>query len=116
MSTNIKSAMIKKLNWKAVSGRNRIEIIEKVKSAISSNDGYIINFNMFSDLALSLSIEIPANRIVDLHNSLATVLTISEIDSNTKIQQSNEEWLIYINLSFGAGKGDLVVEVPAVPG
>ena len=108
--------MIKKLNWKAVSGGKRIEVIEEVKHLISSNDGYIINFNMFSDLALSLSVEISEDRIEDLHKAMDACLTISELDINALSQQSKKEWVIYLNLSFGAGTGDLRIDVPDVPG
>lgn len=42
--------MKNKLTWAAYSSKPRIEIIENIKDIISKNDGYIMNFNMFSDL------------------------------------------------------------------
>ena len=55
--------MHKKLTWELFSNEDRTKVIEAVKNAISSSDGCIINFNMFSDLAFALSIEIEENRI-----------------------------------------------------
>jgi len=53
-------------------------VIDALKNAISSNDGCIMNFNVFSDLALSLSIEIEAYRAKELFKSLAEILSIND--------------------------------------
>ena len=106
--------MQKNLTWAAYSDKNRHEIIGKVKNTITSNDGCILNFNMFSDLALTLSIEIPADRINGLHNDLRAILTISDIGSTNSFQKA--ECLILLNLSFAKGTGDLKSEIPDVPG
>ena len=50
--------MVKKLNWEAPSSNERISAIDEIKRSIIRCDEYIINFNMYSDLAMSLSIEI----------------------------------------------------------
>ena len=62
--------MIKKLNWEAYSSHKRIIAIEEIKQVIINNGGYIINYNMFSDLAISLSIEIEENQILIFHREL----------------------------------------------
>ena len=103
------------LKWQAFSNSDRNETIQRVKDAISSNDGYILNFQMFSDLALSLSIEIAPNKLDSLRTSLGNEMVLSEsLDSRPK--PSTKECMIHLNLSFGKGTGDLKVEVPAVPG
>ena len=108
--------MQKKLSWQAFSNSCRNEVIELVKNTISKNDGYIMNFNMFSDLAMSLSLEIEENKIANLHNSLKEILSLSELESETINSTSTKEWMIFINLSFNQGKGDLKFEIPSVPG
>ena len=50
--------MKKKLNWNIYSGKPRLAVIDQIKDAISNNGGCIMNFNMFSDLALTLSVEV----------------------------------------------------------
>ena len=108
--------MKKKLNWTCYTNQPRIEIIEEIKDVISLSDGYIVNFTMFSDLALSLSIEIPEDEIVKLHASLSEIITISPIDTEISFGNSKKDWFVFMNISFSKGKGELMVKTPDVPG
>ena len=108
--------MKSKLIWTAYSKISRIEAIEKIKNIISANDGYIMNFNMFSDLAFTFSIEIPEDRVIELHNALKSILKISDISSEDVFKKSKKEWLIFMNISFTMGTGELKIETPKVPG
>ena len=93
--------MYKKLNWEILSNEDRTKVIEAVKNAISSSDGCIINFNMFSDLALALSIEIEENKILALHKALSNIAKISDFNHKDINLNSKIEWLIFMNISFG---------------
>ena len=109
--------MVKVIKWQASSERDRMTIIEEVKEAISSSNGYILNFNMFSNLALSLSIEIEPKDINGLHQTLSNVLDkITFLEPNTIVSRSKKEQLILLNISFMAATGNLKIETPAVPG
>ena len=108
--------MQKKLSWQAFSNDQRNEVIEAVKNAISLSDGCIMNFNMFSDLALNLSIEIEENKIQELHRTLSLVINLSELDLHDINLESKKEWLIFLNTSFSRGKGELKQVIPEVPG
>lgn len=108
--------MQKKLNWRAFSSGNRHKVIGEVQDIISSNDGCIVNFNMFSDLALSLSIEIEECRIVNLYNALDTVINIEGFDDKNINKESKKELLLFMNLSFSQGSGKLKTDIPDVPG
>lgn len=108
--------MKQKLNWQAYSSVDRNQIIEKIKDAISISDGYIMNFNVFSDIALSLSIEIKENAIKKLHNALSNILKVSDLDIENINLGSRKEWLIFINISFSNGTGNLKRKIPSVPG
>ena len=108
--------MQKKLNWQLFSQGDRNLIIETIKSVISKNDGYIINFNMFSDLALTLSVEIEENKIQKLHRALSLVVNVSKLELHTINLASKKECLLFMNISFGIGKGELKQEIPEVPG
>jgi len=105
-----------KLNWQAFSSSNRHETIELLKDIISKNDGYIINFAMFSDLAISLTVEIEENKISNLHRELASIVHISEPEPENINLNANTDWWILMNVSFGKGQGNLKVEIPNVPG
>jgi len=108
--------MQKKLSWQAYSSEDRNKVIEEIKDSISTGDGYILNFNMFSDLGLTLSIEIEEYKIESLHKTLSLILNISELENQSINQESKRDWLIFLNISFGRGKGELKQEIPEVPG
>ena len=88
----------------------------KIRQSILRCDGYIINFNMYSDLAMSLSIEIEERHITELHNSLQKITTISDLDSTGLSHESNKEWMILMNISFAKGTGNMKHEKPMVDG
>ena len=109
--------MIKnKLNWQAYSSEDRNSCIEAIKDTISRNDGYILNFNIFSDLALFLTIEIEEGRIFDLCEDLKKYITISKQQEEKLSANSKNDWWILLNISFSKGKGDLKIATPDVPG
>ena len=108
--------MLKKLNWQAYTGEHRNKVIEDVKESILKNDGCIVNFNMFSDLEISLSIEIEENRIADLYTSFSKSLNISECNLKKINLNSKKEWMIFMSISFSVGKGKLSIEKPAISG
>ena len=104
-----------KLNWEIISAGKRMEVIEQLKGVISKNDGYVIYFNTFSDLAMTLTIEIEAKNIRNLHQGLQEIVTISSSLSD-EIKMSEDEWWILLNVSFSKGEGNLTVDIPNVPG
>ena len=107
---------MKKLNWNAFSDKPRLEVIDQVKDALSKNGGCIMNFNMFSDLALALSVEVEEDQIIKLHSALGSILKVSDLDWKQTIGNSKREWMVFINISFNQGKGNLKADIPAVPG
>lgn len=108
--------MRKGISWQAYTKDDRQEVIRAIQNTISSNDGCIMNFNMFSDLALSLSMEIEENKIVELYQALNEVVTLEEFDDTIVGKQSKNERLIFMNISFSRGKGKLKMNIPEVPG
>lgn len=108
--------MQKKLNWQAYTNQDRHKILADIKNAITANDAYVVNFNMFSDLALNLSLEIEEHRIHGLHDQLVGICEMSDFDVKIIDHDSKKEWLIFMNISFGKGKGKLKLNIPEVPG
>ena len=108
--------MLKKLNWQAYSGDDRNKSIDEIKRIISASDGCIVNFQMYSDLALSLSIEIEESHIPDLHKALCSILKISDLDPESIRPESKKEWLVFLTVSFRHGTGELKKDIPSVPG
>ena len=108
--------MLKKLNWEVFSYGERNKSIDEIKEIISKNDGYIMNFNMFSDLAMSLSVEVPENKIVELHKGLSILSGVSDLNFESIDATSTKEWMLLINLFFVKGTGNMKNEIPEVPG
>jgi len=105
-----------KLNWQAYTNRNRTEVLEAVKEAVNRHNGYIIAFNRFSDLALSLSMEVEAQNIPGLFKAIQQLVRLSGPLPDDGASFAHQEWLVLLHISFAKGKGDLEIEVPAVPG
>ena len=105
-----------KLNWQIFSTQERNKAIDELKGIISKNDGYILNFNLFSDLALSLTIEIEENKILNLYAEINKSMKVLEAKPDHLDPNSEKEWWVLMNVSFSKGKGNLKVEIPNVPG
>ncbi|SFF99505.1 hypothetical protein [Pontibacter chinhatensis] len=108
--------MIRKLNWQVFTEQERNKAIEDLKGKISSHGGYIVNSTFFSDLAISLTIEIEENDILKLYASIQESMTISESGFDNLNVNAGNEWWIFLNVTFRQGKGDLKIDVPNVPG
>lgn len=98
--------------WSAIGHGGRIEVIQACEDIINKF-GFINEFKQFSDLALSMSIEVSPDKIRTLYESLKDNLRLDpfdfkEVNENTKN--------VFLNISFADGHGDLRVEVPQVPG
>ncbi len=106
--------MKKKINWSVYVDLERNKAIELIKSTISRNDGHIIKSNFFSDLALSLTVEIEERNIAKLYAEFASQMKISDFEGPDS--DSSKEWWLLLNISFVKGTGDLRNEIPDVPG
>ena len=106
--------MQKKLNWEAYTGSERNKVIDEVKELITINDGYIINFNMFSDLSISISIELAEKQIQKLHSAFSSIMSISDFEKEELSLNSSKECIIFLNISFSSGNEELKREIPVV--
>ncbi|HEY1045553.1 MAG TPA: hypothetical protein VGF79_03880 [Bacteroidia bacterium] len=97
------------LHWTAYTGHLRFSALQEVEKIINQY-GFIANFKEFSDLTINIEIEIEPSKIEGLHKALSDYLTIDE-----PVEIGNLS-TIYLNLTFGAGTGDLKIPVPEVPG
>lgn len=108
--------IVNKLYWEAFATRDRNITIDKMKTVISNNDGYIVNFNLFSDLALTMTIELPENQIPSLYDDLLNLTIITQTAPETINDHSNKDWWVLLNISFKQGEGNLRSDIPEVPG
>lgn len=106
-------AFNKKRYWTAYTDLQRHIGIPIVETTIS-RWGHITDYKMFSDVVVTLTIEIEARKVDALYADLKAVV---ELDECPPLQSDSEmEIQIYLNMTFVKGTGNMKHEVPAVPG
>lgn len=76
--------------------------------------GDIVDVHLFSDVSLSLTIEIAEFKIDSLYEALTREMSLQRkepLNSNAKLER-----IVYLHITFSKGTGKLKIEVPAVPG
>ena len=107
---------------------DRHEMIARVEEAVLKAGGFIVDFQMFSNLSICLNFEIAAGRIGDLAGALdATELGLTEAsrerlaDCSKRAEQlSAEDGASEIEgtleITFIHNEPDLRIEAPPIPG
>jgi hypothetical protein len=96
-------------------------VIEAVREAITDAGGWIVDFHLFTDLALSLIIELePAwlGSLMARFEMIGIRLTDASQDTlkNLSLDSGRGELKILFNLTFQNGDGEQRLPVPAIPG
>lgn len=76
--------------------------------------GDIVDINLFSDISLTMRIEIDEFKIDRLYDELSAIMGMDKFEKLNSI--SKKERTVYLNISFTRGTGNLRIEVPSVPG
>ena len=101
------------LFWTAYCSAPRHEAIHEIQQVISRL-GDVTDFKFFSDISITLVIEIKEANIDELFDNLSALISMDRIEPLSSNAQ--KERTIFLNISFAKGIGDLKIEVPAVPG
>jgi hypothetical protein len=104
---------MKRYYWNGISKDERIKSISEI-TAIVDSYAAIINFQRFSDISLSLVIEIEEYKINELYKKLEEVMFIEGFDN--ALSNSTAECIILFNITFTKSTGDVKYVVPAIPG
>ncbi len=99
--------------WTAFSDAERHSAINKIQSVISKY-GDVVDVHLFSDISLSMTIEIEEFKIDELYGELTKIIGVQKPKYLNSI--SKKERTVYINITFAKGTGNLKIEVPSVPG
>lgn len=102
---------MKKLYWAGISYNERVKAISDISSTI---DRYatILNFQRFSDISLTLILEIEEYKLHSIHDELSKLIAIDKHDfvhSNSKTTT-----IVFLNITFAKGTGNLIIEVPNI--
>ena len=101
-----------RLYWKGISNDGRIKAISEI-TIILSKYGTILNFQKFSDVILSLVVEVEPDKVKSLYDSLSTVLSME--GNNDLAHGASGSCFLFMNITFTRGTGDLEIEVPDIP-
>lgn len=82
--------------------------------SIVTRYGNIVDFKLFSDISLTMVIEIEEFKIDKLYEELVNNIGIDKFEFLNS--SSRKERTVYLNITFSKGSGNLIIEIPAVPG
>jgi phage-related tail protein len=99
--------------WTGYSNDERHSSMSIIKNVVAKH-GDIVDFKLFSDISLTMTIEIEESKIDKLYNELKKNIGIDKFECLNSI--SKMERIVYLNVTFVKGTGNLITEVPSVPG
>ncbi len=99
--------------WTGFSDDERHCAIDKIQSVVSKY-GDVADVHRFSDISLSMTIEIEEFKIDELYDELTKIIGVQKPKYLNSI--SKKERTIYLNITFSKGTGNHRIEVPSVPG
>ncbi len=104
---------MKNIFWTAYTNEERHLAIRTIQQIVDKY-GDIVDFKQFSDIALTMLIEIQECEINELYQTLSKCIGMESFDlleSKRGIERK-----LYLNINFSKATGNLKVEIPAVPG
>lgn len=104
---------MEKIFWTGYTSMERHSAIHEIRSLVSKY-GDVVDVHFFSDISLSLTIEIEEYNIGKLYHELIQIMELQNPSYLNSI--SKKERTIYLNITFTTGTGSLKIEVPSVPG
>ncbi|MBD0257635.1 MAG: hypothetical protein ICV83_18130 [Cytophagales bacterium] len=102
-----------KLYWTGICGQERNGAITQISSIINRY-GCFTDFRLFSDVSLSMVIEVEERKVDALYAELGSYLALEDFPPIHS--SSARERVILFHVTFTRGTGNVAREVPAVPG
>lgn len=99
--------------WTGYSNEERHYAINKFQSIVSKY-GDIVDIKLFSDISLSMMIEIEELKVDKLYDELIINMRIDKFEYLNSVAKKVR--MVFLNITFKRGTGDLKIEVPCVPG
>lgn len=103
----------KNIFWTGYSNDERHSSLIAIQGVVAKL-GDIVDINLFSDISLTMRIEIEEFKIDSLYDELYAIMGMDKFEKLDSI--SKKERTVYLNISFTRGSGNLRIEVPSVPG
>lgn len=97
--------------WTAISNEERIQAISDI-TRIVNRYAIVLNFQRFSDIAMSFLLEVEEWRLKEMRNDLKAILTLDT--GVTQFIESKADCIVFLNITFAKGTGDLQIENPNI--
>jgi hypothetical protein len=104
---------MKRSYWTGMSTHERTQAMTEI-TAIVDRHAIILNFQRFSDVSLSLMLEVEECRVRALYEELRSVALVDGLEE--EMSDSTRECLVFVNITFADGTGNMQIEVPDIPG
>jgi hypothetical protein len=103
---------------RAVVRGEREEAIERAKAAVGAAGGDVLDFKMFSNLSLTLIVELRGSGLLALLDALVALGWNVEVEPGRETFAGREAELLEgtVQLTFPDADGELRIPQPAVPG
>jgi hypothetical protein len=104
---------MKNIFWTGYCNEERQSAIPEIQKIVSKY-GAVVGFKLFSDISLTIVLEIEELKIDQLYDELKKKIGIDQsecLQSNSTLERT-----VYLNISFAKGSGNLINETPPVPG
>jgi hypothetical protein len=108
--------MNKIFRFQAYTRDERYLAIESIEKVIHDFRGFIVDHHMYSDMQISMYVEMKECRILNFYHRLRKVVKLSRLDLNQFDPHSRETCRVYINVNFVKATGNLQLSIPDVPG
>jgi hypothetical protein len=99
--------------WTGYSNNNRNAAIHSVQTVVAKF-GDIVDFKFFSDISMTIMIEIKEVNIDNLYHELSECIGMEKHDYLHS--SSQKERTIFLHITFSNGRGNMTVKTPSVPG
>ena len=111
------------LTLSGIAKRDRNRVISDINAAISASGGWIVNHTLFSNMAITLQMELPCSGLEKFQNHLSLAEVVLQDEScldlgKMILKQSlvSEDIKTSLNVTFIHDEPDVRRQVVAVPG
>ena len=94
--------------WTGYCNKERIIAIIDIENIINDH-GYLVDFKQFSDISISITIELEESKIDRLYNILKNYMSMNEFEYLNSTYDT--ERIVFFNITFIKGTGDLRIEI-----
>ena len=106
---------MKRNYWSGISKDERVKAIDEI-TGIVDRYATIMNFQKVSDISLSLMLEVRECDLKNLQEGLEKLMVLEGTFPGKNPVNSKRESIVFLNVTFTQGTGDMKTNIPHIPG